>query len=113
MITQAQIDKAIASLDAEIESLGAPTEFTLRSGEVFTLKTLTSNRPDENITEGLTQQGFDIKFMAQRWAVAAPPNRRPEKGDQILREGRRHRIEYIYLQTGGIREVGYICRVIG
>jgi len=112
-ITQSDITRAVNALDTEIQNLGVSTTFTLRSGETVTLHTLTSNKQDENITDGLQQEGFDIKFMANRWAAQAPTNRRPEKGDQLMRNGRRHALEFVYLQSAGTTEVGYICRVKG
>ena len=112
-ISPADITKAINALDAEIQALGVDTQFTLRGGGTFTIRTLTSNKRDENLTEGLQQDGFDIKFMANRWRASAPATRWPEKGDQLLRNGRRHAIEFVYLQSAGTTEVGFICRVLG
>jgi hypothetical protein len=112
-LSRTDITRAIAAFDAEIEAVGVPTQFVLRDGTTFTIKTLANNRPDENLTEGLVQQGFDIKFMAGRWDAATPTGRQPEKVDQLIRAGRRHAIEYVYKQTADNVDVGYICRVLG
>lgn len=107
------INKAIKAFDDEIESYGVPTSFELRDGTTFTIKTLSNNRPDEPLTEGMVQRGFDVKFMAKRWKAVAPANRLPEKGDQFTRAGRRHAVEFVYTQSASNVDIGFICRVLG
>jgi hypothetical protein len=96
-----------------IENSGNNTAFTLHTGEKFTIKTVRKKKPDENITEGLQQNGFELQFMAKRWSASAPVGRNPEKGDQVVVDGRRFALESSKAITYGDIRIGYIARVLG
>lgn len=112
-LTQADIQQAVSAWDSLIQSGGTPADWRLRDGTQFQLQIVRRSKPDENMTEGLQQQGFEIQFMASRWGAVAPPGRGPEKGDQVTLHGRRHAVERAKLVTVGGVDVGYIARVLG
>jgi hypothetical protein len=107
------VNDAITAWDSSINAIGVNTTFTLHTGETFTIKTVRRKKPDENMTEGLQQKGFEIQFMAKNWVANAPAGRHPEKGDQLSMAGRRHAIESSKLVEAAGVSIGYIARVMG
>jgi hypothetical protein len=96
-----------------MNAIGVPTEFRLHSGERFTVKVAKKKRPDENLSDGLQQKGFELQVLAKEWRAKAPANRDPEKGDQIVTAGRRHALENASKVQYGSIEIGFVCRVVG
>lgn len=107
------VAQAIGAFSRIIREVGNQTEFRLRSGEVFTIYTAAHKRSDENLTAGIQQLGFQLKFMASDWTSAAPPGRAPEKGDQVVHMGRRHAIEWAKLISYNDTPIGWIVQVLG
>jgi hypothetical protein len=110
---QAAMSQAVTVWANLISTVGVDSEFRLRDGTRFTIKTVRRRKPDEPLTDGIHQKGFEIQFMARDWSAAAPPGVRPEKGDQVVMVGRRYAIETSKLTQYGTLEIGYVCRVLG
>lgn len=117
MLNPAQIrnalNTAITQWETVITAMGLDSQFTLHSGEQFTIKVIRRKKIDENITEGLQQHGFEIQFLAKHWDQNAPTGRAPEKGDQLIMAGRRHAIESSKLIQYGTARIGFVARVVG
>lgn len=111
MLTPAAINKAVQMWEQFTNESGIDTQFTLRDGTQFTIKAVRKVRPDEKLTDGLLEQGFDVQFMHSHWHANAA--RGPEKGDQLVMAGRRHAIEFHKLHQIANVPVGYVCRVRG
>ena len=107
------LGQAIKAWDDFIGATGIDTDFRLHTGERFSLRVVRRRKADEDITDGLQQKGFEIQFMASQWVRLAPAGRRPEKGDQVTMEGRRHAIETAKLVSYDNTEIGYVARVLG
>jgi hypothetical protein len=62
-----------------------------RDGQKFTIKIFERRSRVEELTDGLSQQGYRVRVISSDWErLAGGP---PEKGDQIMIAGRRHAIE--------------------
>ena len=107
------LDRAINEWEVLFNVMGVDTQFTLHTGEQFTVKAVRRKRADENLTDGLQQRTFEIQILARHWQAVAPAGRHPEKGDQIVMAGRRHALEASKLIEFANTQVGYISRVLG
>lgn len=108
---QQAVQQAIDAFEMLLNSTGSPTEFSLRSGEVFTIPVVRRKKRIEEMTDGIQQKDFDIQFLHKHWTVYAA--REPEKGDQLTMAGRRHAIEKCFPVICYDITVGYVARVLG
>jgi|GEM_PF-4315013 len=100
-------------LDDGFENLGHTANVTLRSGETFDIKATVGFRREVGLTEGLAQNTERLKFRCSEWD-AASPGRAPQKGDQIVVQGRRHAIQAAIRQRGiGDVPLLYVCEISG
>jgi hypothetical protein len=110
---QAALGQAVQAVDELITGVGVPAAFTLHTGETFTINVVRRKKPDETITEGLQQKGFELTLLAKHWRANAAAPRHPEKGDQLTMAGRRHAVETSKLITTAGMDVSYVLRVVG
>lgn len=87
---------------------GADVDVTLRDGTTFRTKAFERRQTPEEMTDGLTQQGYYVRVVASDWDAAA--GRPPDKGDQLTLYGRRHAVES--WQRRGIADL-YVLRLKG
>lgn len=90
---------------------GTTLSITLRSGGTYSLKGTLSKLQPEDLTEGLTQQGYKLKIPAKHWddAIGKPP----EKGDQVEMWSRRSAVMAWYLRGVGDTAAVYILVMKG
>ena len=92
----------------EFHDNGTTCNVLLRNRATFTIKGFEKRVNIEELTAGLTQQGYFLRVIASDWdAKAGGP---PEKGDQVTLYGRRHAIDS--WQRRGIADQ-YILRLRG
>ena len=76
---------------------GPLATFTLRTtGEIFSLHVGTGRGQSRGITDGIDQERYRLRVIVEDWAGLAPVGRRPEKGDLVEVNGRRHRIDEVH-----------------
>lgn len=90
---------AVAKYHEAVLQNGTTLDVRLRTGETFTIKGTLGKLQPEDLTEGLTQQGYKLKIPAAHWDAAT--DRPPEKGDQITMWGRRSAIMSWYMRGVG------------
>ena len=105
--------KIRSDLDGVVQQEGTPADFRLRTGETFTLRARVRDGTDEALTAGLQQDTLTVTVLANRWETAAPPNRAPEKGDQITIAGKRHAIEDVRQRIAGSVPLTWTMRLKG
>lgn len=104
MPTKADWLRVRADFDSVLQQEGTDTEFRLMSGEVFTLRARVRSSGEQDLTDGVSQDRRRVTVMAHRWDAAAPAGRSPQKGDQVVIDGRRHAVEEADPRlAGGIR----------
>lgn len=105
--------KVKQAFDDMIENEGSLCEFRLRSGEVFSIKGVMRFTAEEQMTDGLSQDRRKLSIMADRWSAQAPPARDPEKGDQVVVDGRRHGIMEADPAVASGQRIGWRLRLTG
>ena len=104
---------AVASaFDARIQAEGVDCDFTLRSGETFTIRGVLRFQPEESRTDGIQADRRKLSVMESRWAAAAPANRNPEKGDRVVVMGQRFAIEEADPVFGGQQRIGWRIKLM-
>ena len=96
-----------SAFDAQIQADGVDCDFTLRSGETFTIRGVLRFEPEESRTDGIQADRRKLSIMASRWEAAAPVNRHPEKGDRVAVMGQRFAIEEADPAIAGQERIGW------
>jgi hypothetical protein len=93
MATPLPVAKIEAAFDSMINDAGSDCTFELYTGETFTVKGVLRFTPELGLTEGINHDSRKLSVMGKRWANVAPPDRFPEKGDQVTINGCKYAIE--------------------
>ena len=80
-----------ADIRKEFNSNGARVDVSPRVGAPFDIKGFMKRQPVEELSDGLTQQGYYLRVNSKDWDAKAGKN--PEKGDQVVVYGRRYAVE--------------------
>ena len=77
----------------------------------FTVKVIRGHKRDENLTDGIQQEGFKLKVLADDWDAKC--SREPVKGDQLTIFGTRYAIQFVYLLAVGNTKLMYTMTTRG
>lgn len=100
-----------ANVKAVFDEHGTDTNFTLVGGETGTLKTTSGFRREAGLTDGTQQEVHRVRVYADDWD--AEFTRPPEKGDILVRAGRRHAVENAHLTEVSGYKLVYVMIIQG
>lgn len=101
-----------ATFDAFIAANGIDTSVTLRDGTQFTLRAARRYKNEVGVTDGLSQQGFELNISASDWDGLSP-GREPMRGDQLELLDGRFSVDSYRLIAANDTRIGYVVRVTG
>lgn len=104
-------DLVYARLKEAFDAQGTDTDFKLVDGSTFTLKGIKGHKRDQDLTDGITQQGFKMRVLAPEWDDAA--GKEPSEGDQLTVAGRRHAIDTYHKLQQSDRPLMYVLVIKG
>ena len=92
-IDQAKIKAAVLAskqvYEDGINAAGVDCDFTLRTGQQFTIRGVIKYQAEQSMTDGVNQDRRRLTVAADTWDALAPAGQMPFKGDRVNIDGSR------------------------